>query len=95
MTCHYPDHGSTSDWSYRVGNLPRSGYFHVISVEFLQSSLGRQGTSCGVECLCSLRSSGKRPTCLGILGGHVWSAGLFVLLLAIKLIAGARIDTVG
>ena len=21
MTCHYPDLGSASDWSYRVGNL--------------------------------------------------------------------------
>ena len=61
----------------------------------MQSFLGRQRTSCSVECHCSQRSSRKRPTCLGILGGHVWSARLFVLLLAIKLIAGARIDTVG
>ena len=47
MMCHYPGLGSDSDWSYCKGNLlqairstiPWSGYWHIISMEFLCSSL--------------------------------------------------------
>ena len=42
---HYPDLDSTSDWWKQIFNqsevLPRSGYWHVISMEFQRSFLRR------------------------------------------------------
>lgn len=40
MSFHYPDFGSASDWLCHEGNLPalpRSGWWQVISTEFLPS----------------------------------------------------------
>ena len=41
MTCHYADLENASDWLKQIFNqseaLPRSGYWHVISMEFLRS----------------------------------------------------------
>ena len=55
MMRHYPDLGSASDWMEQIinqsGVLLRSGYWHVISMEFLRSFLGQ---ACGGVAKCWL-----------------------------------------
>ena len=70
MTCHYPDLGSTSDWSCREEIYPDLGSL-TLSVCGVFAFVPRtSGNSGGVECHCSPRSSRKRPASLGSLGGH-------------------------
>ena len=49
VVCHYPDLSSASDCNFPSANdqsetLPRSGYWHLISMKFLQSFLRRHFT---------------------------------------------------
>ena len=56
VVCHYPDRSSASDCNFPSANdqsetLPRSGYWHLISMKFLQSFLRCQFTGTPVVVL--------------------------------------------
>ena len=59
VVCHYPDLSSASDCNFPSANdqsetLPRSGYWHLISMKFLQSFLRRHFTGKPVVVLKSV-----------------------------------------